>query len=279
MLKGTGGIVGTLDNGTITNCYNKGKIVGESYVGGIAGFFIGTIINCYNTGEIISNSTQTYIGTGGIVGGTEWRESQINKSYNIGIIKGKNAGGIVGKIRSSGTECTKVKIINCYNANFVSGNTEGGVVGVMESASTNSDTYCYIQNCYNIGDIGEIESESSGGLVGCAWRTYTTAYVELEITNCYNAGYIKGNKKAEIIGKQYNIEESLAKVHRCYFVSTSGLELIGAGKITETETEGYTKENMKIEIFGNKLNENVKELIHESEWEEWKQDAGSYPTL
>ncbi|MDR0791532.1 MAG: hypothetical protein LBE47_03225, partial [Methanomassiliicoccaceae archaeon] len=48
-----GGVVGEIrNNGVISNCYNKGTVVGDR-VGGVAGFVDGSsMINCYNTGHI-----------------------------------------------------------------------------------------------------------------------------------------------------------------------------------------------------------------------------------
>lgn len=69
-----GGIVGSIGNSIVTNCYNSGKIEGykatSNEVGGINGRNNNSIVeNCYNYGEVLgSNSLATYNMVAGIVG-------------------------------------------------------------------------------------------------------------------------------------------------------------------------------------------------------------------
>lgn len=51
----TGGIVGHLNNGSISYCYNIGKITGKNK-GGIYSFFSGTILNCFYTSPEVQDS-------------------------------------------------------------------------------------------------------------------------------------------------------------------------------------------------------------------------------
>ena len=62
-----GGIAGYND-GTISNCYNTGNVVGDDILGGIVGYqeTTGTISCCYNTGSVIGTNTSKNLG--GIVG-------------------------------------------------------------------------------------------------------------------------------------------------------------------------------------------------------------------
>lgn len=82
--------------GNIIESFNEGKItVTDENAGGIVGLNNGSISNCYNKGEI--DSTQTDKLTIGGICGQNGSESFINTSYNIGKIKNKNyAGGVVG---------------------------------------------------------------------------------------------------------------------------------------------------------------------------------------
>ena len=70
---GVGGIVGTLNNGTVRDCYNKGQVqstvTSDAMVGGIAGCVSkngGVIENCYNMGKVVAD---TKLQRGGVLGG------------------------------------------------------------------------------------------------------------------------------------------------------------------------------------------------------------------
>jgi hypothetical protein len=100
-----GGIVGDMHNGTpviVKNCYNSSAVTtkglsGNGSAGGIVGRCAGSsnvVNNCYNTGKIIGSSQ-----IGGIVGDNY---ATIMNSYNIGIVSGSsNVGGIAGINRST----------------------------------------------------------------------------------------------------------------------------------------------------------------------------------
>lgn len=92
-----GGLVGlNYLMGNIIDSINNGKvIVSEENAGGIVGLNNGSISNCYNKGEIDSSQTDS-LTIGGICG-QNGSESYIYTSYNVGKIKNKNyAGGVVG---------------------------------------------------------------------------------------------------------------------------------------------------------------------------------------
>ncbi len=111
-----GGITAWMANSTIENCKNYGTVVGQSYVGGIAGFANmqdakataggGTIKNCENYGEV-----KTYVTTqtgglhiGGIAGYnkangiiescTNQKDAKVSGKQNIGGIVGNNMGTV-----------------------------------------------------------------------------------------------------------------------------------------------------------------------------------------
>ena len=69
-------------NGIIKNCYNKGKIKGIDFTGGIIGYFdYGSIENCYNVGVIEGKGT-----LGGVAGHTEY-PTKLKNSYCINNIE------------------------------------------------------------------------------------------------------------------------------------------------------------------------------------------------
>ena len=58
-----GGVCGA-NEGTITNCYNKGAVSGIGFVGGVCGYnYKGEITNCYSTGEVSGSNN-----VGGVCG-------------------------------------------------------------------------------------------------------------------------------------------------------------------------------------------------------------------
>ena len=124
-----GGICGYLNNSSaiISNCHNAGYVSGYlRCVGGICGIQInGTITNCYNTGKVYayaSNNTGNYSYVGGISG---WMNNtaSISNSYNTGEIEGIGyyAGGIIGYINNSSN-----KVTNCFNTGSVKASSNGG---------------------------------------------------------------------------------------------------------------------------------------------------------
>ena len=134
----SGGIVGYLSGGSITNCFNYCTVNSESTSGGIVGEIAqsGKITGCGNAGTV-SGSGQ---GTGGIAG---WalKNCNIQNCYNIGAVSGDStyAGGIVGHLQVNSQIC------NCYNTGSVTqsvGNYSlGGIAGY---ASNNAN----IKRCY-----------------------------------------------------------------------------------------------------------------------------------
>jgi len=130
-----GAVVGAVWGGSVENCYAKGNISGESYVGGVAGrvdfdnifsdpMVDGSISNCYSTGSVF--------GSGNYVGGV------------IGIIYGD--------------------IANCYSTSSVNstGNYVGGVIGRFHS-------YNSMENCYATGSVNST-GNWVGGVAGGAFN-------------------------------------------------------------------------------------------------------------
>lgn len=107
-----GGIVGRtlmITNKKMINCGNYCNILGNSFVGGIAGTIGGNIERCYNKGNISGKGTHI----GGISGSTN---DIITKScYNTGSIKGRQyIGGIFGMQGP-----TNARLINSYSVNKI----------------------------------------------------------------------------------------------------------------------------------------------------------------
>ena len=129
-----GGVCG-ISYGTISNCYNTGRVSGnDANVGGVCGTSYGTITNCYNTGAVSSNSMRV----GGVCG-DNGQNGKISNCYNTGTVSGANAvGGVSGRNFNI--------ITNCYNVGTVraTGNNPnvGGVCGHCWGSKT-IESYCY----------------------------------------------------------------------------------------------------------------------------------------
>lgn len=95
---GTGGICGrsVSKSAVIRRCHNRGNIYSKNEcAGGIAGYCNpsgSAIIKCTNSGRIDGIES-----AGGIAGSTDENGIIITGSYNLGPVKGKFAGGIIGK--------------------------------------------------------------------------------------------------------------------------------------------------------------------------------------
>ena len=142
-----GGLVGANDTGTITDCSYAGAIMGGSNVGGLVGDNdTGTIRDCHSTGSISGGRTGYTIG--GLVG---YNDGEIMGCYSTGNVDGNiPVGGLVG--HSDGT------IMNCYSNCSVSGGyIIGGLVGLNDEA--------YTTKCYSTGSVSGT-GWNIGGLVG-----------------------------------------------------------------------------------------------------------------
>jgi hypothetical protein len=180
----------------IKNIEISGSLIGQSYVGSIAGRNMGTIDNVHNYASITSIDGNDI---GGIVG---YNEGTITKATNQGLVdmNGTYAGGITGQ--NSGT------ITDAYNLANVSGNTAiGGIVG----RNLNTIKYTYnnanisgqnviggivgenisrIDHSFNHGDI-RANVSTAGGIVGSMHQSVSTA----EIIIAYNTGHIRSESR------------------------------------------------------------------------------------
>lgn len=169
---------------------------------------------------------------GGIAGGiiaetvgsaNEWDgdcKTSISNCYSNSIIKGKDCGGITGKIRGA-----YGKITNCFNKGYVEGSEHaGGIAGICSPAEVKGVPGGNIEYCYNLGII---KSYIVGGIAGIL----TTQYSSGEIRFCYNIGEIKIISNAGYFPSAGGITGSNAgKISNCY--SKGCIDVIGEGKKT-----------------------------------------------
>lgn len=211
----TGGIVGRQENGSISNCKNKGDISATAheyyaYIGGISGELSGdsAVENCTNEGKIL-NKEKRYctVVAGGIIGNSTESENSTEVKYccNRGdiilsrfIYEYTYAAGIVGQSKSVISNCLNEGTIIVDSSPPNTANT-GGVVGVQYSGK--------IIECCNTGNV--ISEGFAGGMVGQQSKGIIensvnngTIYSSYEhaggiagsstdkIINCQNSGYI-----------------------------------------------------------------------------------------
>lgn len=151
-----GGIAGSLNDGSITNCGNCGDLPAPwatGSVGGIVGYTrAGKISTCYNTGKVTGGSNAD---VGGIVGFSE-ASSSISDCYNVGDVQGdRYIGGIAGFAKGT-FRC-------CYNTGAVTGSQRrGGVIGYNSGIT--------IDHCYYL-DTAAPEGISQNTQSGVESRT------------------------------------------------------------------------------------------------------------
>ena len=124
-----GGIVGFLDDGTISNSYSTGNINATTLIGGLIGYQDGSasIINSYSNVDVYGTTS------GGLVG--QQVSGYINNSYSIGYISGNNfAGGLIGSV-ISGTTSNSFWDINTSNQTSSAGGI-GKTTTQMQNIST-----------------------------------------------------------------------------------------------------------------------------------------------
>ncbi|MGL1900721.1 MAG: InlB B-repeat-containing protein [Fibrobacterales bacterium] len=127
-----GGLVGVIQNTSISNSSAIVEVSGVTNVGGLIGYieYEGSIINSYSRGEV----TGTAVGTGGLVGFNEG--GTIKMSYSTGKVIGVvQAGGLVGLTRNG-------NITNSFWAYDSSGQTmSSGGTGVIADDLKNIHTF------------------------------------------------------------------------------------------------------------------------------------------
>jgi len=159
----TGGLVGNFMDGTISNCYFSGTVIGSWFVGGLAGFSKGKVIDSYSTGMVTGKervgglvgasnsghiiggySTSTVVGdtiVGGLVGANS---GPIINSYSNGTVMGREGvGGLLGY--------SAANISDSYSSSMVTGgSTVGGFVGYIKR-----DSEIIIINSYYDNEAGK----------------------------------------------------------------------------------------------------------------------------
>jgi len=160
----TGGLVGYIKYGIVSNSYSTGKINGSGTLGGLVGYIgTGNISNSYS----ISNVTGSNFHVGGLVGYIE--ETSISNSYVAGRVTGLAVGGLVGYNNNG-------NISNSYSTGNFTGSFSGGLVSNYEGGNILNSYWNnnsgYPDNCYYY---------PFGGDDGCAVIQNNEAYFKGDV--------------------------------------------------------------------------------------------------
>ncbi|MEN6413105.1 MAG: YDG domain-containing protein [Veillonellales bacterium] len=270
-----GGLVGSNNGGSITNCYATGTVLSKAFVqdssgcyyaivGGLVGYNWGNVNDSYSTGTVTSESNGMY--TGGLLG--EHNGGTVSHCYHTtGKVTSRadHVGGLIGGITTNGA------VQYCYNtadvagvyqvgglAGFSQGSLQysyntgkvtgdeyvGGLVG--ENIGFNKPSQGLIQYCYTTGTVhGGNYAYYVGGLVG--HNNYGGV-----INQCYNVGSISVNSRypsapqsnmvGGLVGDNENSQgdSRTSKVTSCYWSTdnNSGLSAIGVNGDSHTLVSG-----------------------------------------
>ena len=139
-----GGLIGSLCEGTISNCYTTGSVIGYSSVGGLVGVHIeANIIGCYSTCSVESRGNSSEM-IGGLIGFN--MDGTVSNCYATGSVTGGDGSHCIGGL--------------CGGDYYYQGNGEG-----------------VIANCYCTGSvIGGESSFNVGGFIGRGSGSIVSSY-------------------------------------------------------------------------------------------------------
>ena len=149
-----GGICGLFVGSYLNRCQNDGRIESNrGGMGGIVGYFgDGEVLNCVNRGQVV----------GGADEGTE-DQSVENDIDNEDVSLRAMAGGIAGRLHSTGTGAMEIALYNSYHEGEVCSwrGAAGGIVGSMEEAHSEVANVC---------SVGRVSSEMEADYVTGLWQ-------------------------------------------------------------------------------------------------------------
>ena len=167
-----GGIVG-FNSGIIRNCYNEGMVSSlynnDNYLGGICGMNGGgTITGCYNKGKVANSVWGTR--AGGICGRST---NKILNCYNTGSVTGGYmVGGICG---SNASSTTSGRIENCYSIGtintIINDDDDKRNIAVIENETA------VVKNCYYLQDNQIAVENGATGMTKDEFASGKVAYL------------------------------------------------------------------------------------------------------
>lgn len=145
-ISGDGGVIASINNGSIVGCSSSGLIKARSGgIGGLVASNSGLIDRCFSSVSIIPlDSSSVNSGVGGLVGHAT-PTSRILNSYSKAeeIIGYFYVGGCVGSTTRYDSSDASPNITNCYSASPITGNWRvGGILG-HDMSGENRVFSCY----------------------------------------------------------------------------------------------------------------------------------------
>lgn len=191
----TGGITGyAADNTIINGCINKGTITAHSSTGGIVGNVQNaTITRCYSTGPI---SAEGAYWVGGIAGQT-YRGS-VESCYSISPMTGQTGSSYMPGIRPIVSDADRTSVNICYYVEALCGckstTNNTGVHGVTTAELSNEATLAALNEANFINDNQE-----------ATWVAGADGYPTLKWASEINAGI--GNVSAETVAAVISVSD------------------------------------------------------------------------
>jgi len=176
------GLFGTIGSqGTVSGVgLLEGEVIGESYVGLLAGSNFGTVEDSYSTGSVIGN----YRRTGGLIGNNEG--GIVRRCYSTADVTGADnvAGGLVG--------------MNIAGGNIIDSYAHGDVTGASLVGGLSGNNYqASISRSYATGNVNG--TGTVGGLSGGIFQgSVLQSFYDLETTGCSDTGRGEPKTTAEM---------------------------------------------------------------------------------
>lgn len=204
----------------VTNSYFEVDSTGYDSAATIAGRLLGGLIeNCYSDAIIKCNTTGTInVMLGGIAGMVNSANSRIYNCVFAGEVTGAAAadvGGILGKVNSGASTYAEIK--NCLNLGSLKGKKVGGILGSDMNPEANNDCNTTITNCINLSKNivrvkDGVESEHNyiyGRTTGLTINTYviTEFMTKRELTDDEKAS----DTVITIDGVAYDVKDGTAE--------------------------------------------------------------------
>lgn len=158
-----GGLAGHTE-GSLSNSYSTGNVTGEENVGSLVGHNSGIVSNSHSSGSVTGDSR-----VGGLVG---WNQAKLSSSYSSCVVTGNSSvGGLVGD-----NWHYEASVSDSYaTGNVFGGRRAGGLVGLNDYGSV---TRSYSTGMVNgESDVGGLVGYNKGTVINCLWNTQASGQV------------------------------------------------------------------------------------------------------
>lgn len=207
---GVGGLVGLLQDGTLSNCTVTGSVKTQHSSGMLGGLVCrainSRITDCRNYVALDGTSS-----TGGIAAAAT--NCTLERVYNYADISqtgGYGAGGIAGRLNSGSTIS---QAVNCGTVSTTKVYNTGGIAGLVGGSSENEDKQVKLDCCINLGGVnGNCSSGSAGGIAGAIGQGEN---VKVTITNSVNSGRVYLRSTRSLGGILGEFQDGTVTIRNC----------------------------------------------------------------